>query len=102
LDGGGQLVGGDDELNIDSKTSISVVNKKQQVGGKTRRKAIKVPILGDNSYKELPINMANISQLTLTMEGSGRYHLFHSTTLENPRGRSSPQQRAHRDSVPAN
>jgi hypothetical protein len=57
-------------LDVDYKTSISVLYKTQS--GKVTRKTIKAPpILGDNSYQELPINMANVSRVTLTMERSG-------------------------------
>jgi hypothetical protein len=56
-------------LDVDYKTTISVVY--QTEGGTNTTKTINVPILGDNAYQELSIDLAHVEQLTLSMKRSG-------------------------------
>jgi hypothetical protein len=56
-------------LDIDYQTKISVVYETE--GGKTKTKTIQVPILGDNSYQELSIDLAHVKRLALSLKRSG-------------------------------
>jgi hypothetical protein len=56
-------------LDVDYETKISVVY--QTKGGKMKAKTFSVPILGDNSYQDLSIDVAHVKQLTLSMKRSG-------------------------------
>jgi hypothetical protein len=55
-------------LDVDYKTSITVVYRLNN--GKLTTKKINVPLLGDNSFQLLSINIANVKQIKITMQRS--------------------------------